>query len=340
MRPLKFVKMAVGIALCSATGMSAANAHPVVAPSLVPLHHVVKLLPSKFLALHGSVKTNSSISQLLEKQFTRDRFNVAQSNALLRGGLPLSRTSAAFLMQVKTLASSSIYNSETQIGPIISGQTYSTVFVSQNYNGGPLLTRQPSEIDEFGAGNPLNTGGAAGTVTIANTNPYFNFGSVQTSVHGTVLPEGVALPVQHMSGALRSLNNFYGSIVRNGTSEGIYLRSHPIGGVLEGTYYYPPNFYPVSYQLLAFGNSPLNNPAIQSAMYSQNGSYLQFANKVRVNITNGQFLSTYYFAGSGPNQFTAQAYNFDVFGSNPLNVGLMGHPLGANYPFTVPYYLY
>jgi hypothetical protein len=343
MRPLKFVKMAVGIALCSATGMLAANAHPVVAPSL-PLHHIVKLLPSKFLALHGSVNSQSSISALLRTQFSRDRFSVAQGNALIRAssGIPLSGSRAAFLIQIKTLTGSSIYNTETQIGPIISGQTYSTVYVSQNFNGGTFLTRQPNEIDEFGAGNPLNTGGAAGTVTIANTNPYFNFGPspIQTSVTGTILAKGAVVPVKPLSGAMRSLDNFYNSVVRNGVNAGTFLRSHPIGGVLEGTYYYPSSYYPVSFQLLAFGNSPLNNPAIQSAIYNQNGSYLQFANKVIVHFTTGQFLSTYYFAGSGPNKFTAQAYNFDVFGSNPLNVSLMGHVLGANYPFTVPYYLY
>jgi hypothetical protein len=347
---LRFTKLAIAATIAT-NGITGVNAHPAVVPSVsvAPLHQGLKVLSplvlgkSKLLALHGGANA-PTISQLLNIELNRNRF--ADQNALISSRIvlgysrPLSGASAALRQELAGLANKATLSTETQLGPIIAGQTYSSVYVSANFNGSTTLVKNPMEVDEFGAGNPLNTNGAAGTVTLTNTNPFFIFGSSPVTLPSPGLPSNIHVPVRPLSLAGKAFEKLYAGAINNGVSQGIYLRDHPVGGVLEGTYYYPNSFYPVSYQLLAFGNSPLNNQSIQSVQYNPFGSYLQFANGVRVSITNGQFLSTYYFPGSAPNTFQAQAYNFDVFGSNPLNVGIKGLTLGANYPFTVPYYLY
>jgi hypothetical protein len=328
----------LGISTSFICGAAAASAHALVAPR-IPVHHAIRVFSP--LVANKSL-SNSTVHQLLLQALSRKRFNILPKS-IFSPGYPLSGAQHALVSEIKTIAAKSIYTTEANLGPILSGQTYSTVFVSAGFGGGTTLTPQPPEIDEFGASNPLNTGGGGSPMVFNNLSPIFNFGSVQKTVSGTILhiPSGTLAVGRPESQAVRAFDNLFGSVAKQGVAAGNFLKTHPIGGELFGVYYYPTTYYPVSYQLLAFGNSPLNNPAITSVQYQQFGSYLQFANKVRVYISNGQFLSTYYFATSpGSKVFQAQAYNFDVFGANPLNNFATAKPLGPNYPFTVPYFLH
>jgi hypothetical protein len=224
--------------------------------------------------------------------------------------LALSLSRQNTLITIKTLVNTGITNGAiVGTSSLSSGQFLATQYLGSSttlINFGPTLRA-------FGT-NPLNAVPRGQTVTINNLSTEFI-----PSAKGVTSVKGIILPATE-SGATRQVDNFYREVTAQSTNAGEQFGTHPIGGILYGQSYThnATDFLFSSRIALSFGNNPFNSPNVTSIPYLQNGSYFQVTDKLRLNVSSGQFFATEYIPHGG-NQYRSNGTFLYVFGSNPLN---------------------
>ncbi len=185
-------------------------------------------------------------------------------------------------------------------------------------NDGPAFLAfgsSPFNNQQFNSGN-YPSFGATNLFSVANANP--------SMAHSSSGFAGGSLLASRLSGSQKALLSLFRGVASSGYKAGFQAGTLPgtvTGGQFDGTFYFAN--YPVSNSyghfseaLFAFGNSPLNNPAIASVMDHQ-ASFIEFSNGVTKNISSGSLFFNFYQTNGYQAPFFAESNPaFFALGSN------------------------